>query len=123
MAKTWQLEMGARTVDGGRVRFRVGAPAARPVGVELSPCPGGITRPRLGAEGDGVWSATVEAHDGILYRYRLDEQWGFPDPYTRSQPEGAHGPSQVVDPRGFLWSDGGWRGLDPGSLVLYEVHV
>jgi maltooligosyltrehalose trehalohydrolase len=123
MASTWQLEMGAQPADGGRVRFRVWAPAARAVEVELYPWPGGIARHAMSSESGGVWSATVEAHDGILYRYRLDEHWGFPDPYSRAQPEGVHGPSQVVDPRAFHWSDGGWRGLDRDALVLYEVHV
>ena len=119
----WQLEMGAQPVGGGRVRFRVWAPAASTVEVEIYPWPGGITRHHMDAEGDGVWSATVEADDGILYRYRLDGHWGFPDPYSRAQPEGAHGPSQVVDSGAFHWSDGVWRGLDPESLVLYEIHV
>ncbi len=34
-----------------------------------------------------------------------------------------HGPSQVVDPDAFRWSDAGWRGLDPESLAIYELHV
>ncbi len=123
MVSRWQLEMGAEVIDGGRVRFRVWAPVARAVEVELYPWPEGIVRHRMVPEGDGVWSATVEAPAGILYRYRLDEQWGYPDPYSRSQPEGVHGPSQVVDPGAFSWSDDAWRGLDPKSLVIYELHV
>jgi maltooligosyltrehalose trehalohydrolase len=122
-SQPWQLQMGAQVIDGGRVRFRVWAPVARSVEVELYPWPEGIARHRMEAEGDGVWSATVEAPAGILYRYRLDEQWGFPDPYSRSQPEGVHGPSQVVDPQAFAWGDDGWRGLDPESLAIYELHA
>jgi maltooligosyltrehalose trehalohydrolase len=122
-SQSWQLQMGAQVIEGGRARFRVWAPAARSVEVEIYPSPGGIVRHSMAAEDDGVWSATVEAPAGILYRYRLDEQWGFPDPYSRSQPEGVHGPSRVVDPRAFSWSDDGWRGLDRESLVIYELHV
>ena len=65
----------------------------------------------------------VEAPAGTLYRYRVNEEWGYPDPCSRSQPEGVHGPSQVVDPAVFRWTDGGWRGPDAESLVIYELHV
>ena len=119
----WQLEMGAQVIDGGRVRFRVWAPAAHTVEVETYPPPEGIDRHPMADEGGGVWSATVEAKPDALYRYRLNEEWGYPDPYSRSQPEGVHGPSQVVDPNAFAWTDGGWRGLDPEALVIYELHV
>ncbi len=60
---------------------------------------------------------------GALYRYRLnghgDER---PDPASRSQPQGVHGPSQVVDSR-FDWTDAAWRGLPLEKYVLYELHV
>lgn len=118
----WHLEMGARVLDGGRVRFRVFAPVARSVEVELYPRPEGIVPHAMSRGDDGVWCAELNVPVGTLYRYRLDETWGYPDPYSRSQPEGVHGPSQVVDPA-FAWSDGGWRGLDPETLIIYELHV
>ncbi len=119
----WQLDMGAQVIEGGRVRFRVWAPAARTVEVEVYPPPEGIVRYRLDPEEDGVWCAVVDAPVGTLYRYRVDRQWGYPDPYSRSQPEGVHGPSQVVDPAAFRWTDDAWRGLEPESLVICECHV
>ncbi|OGO52051.1 MAG: malto-oligosyltrehalose trehalohydrolase, partial [Chloroflexi bacterium RBG_16_68_14] len=122
-ASRWQLDMGAQAIEGGRVRFRVWAPAARGAEVEIYPWPHGIVRHPLAEEGEGVWSAAVDAGPGTLYRYRLDEHWAYPDPYSRSQPEGVHGPSQVVDPAAFPWTDAGWGGLDPEALVIYEVHV
>src|ERR1700694_1105100 len=119
----WELEMGARVLDGGRARFRVFAPVARNVEVETCPCPGGvIDRYPMESDGQGVWRADLDGPAGTLYRYRLDEAWGDPEPYSRSQPEGAHGPSQVVDPA-FAWTDDGWRGLNADALVFYEVHV
>ncbi|MEX1254334.1 MAG: malto-oligosyltrehalose trehalohydrolase [Dehalococcoidia bacterium] len=123
MAQTgWQLEMGAQVIAGGRVRFRVWAPAARSIEVELYPPPEGIVRHAMAPEEGGSWSAEVEVAAGTLYRYHLNE-WGYPDPYSRSQPEGVHGPSQVIDPSAFEWSDAAWRGLDPEALVTYECHV
>ncbi len=115
--------MGARPIDGDRVRFRVSAPAARSVEVEIYPPPGGIVRHPMARDGDGVWRADVEASVGTLYRYRLDEAWGYPDPYSRGQPEGVHGPSQVVDPAAYSWTDAGWTGLALEPLVIYELHV
>ncbi len=120
---TWQLELGAQVLEGGGVRFRVWAPAANKVEVELYPPPEGIVRFPMEADSGGVWSAEVPAAPGTLYRYRLDETWGYPDPCSRSQPEGVHGPSQVVDAKAFPWTDREWRGLDPERLAIYECHV
>jgi maltooligosyltrehalose trehalohydrolase len=60
---------------------------------------------------------------GQLYRYRVDGEGPFPDPASRFQPRGVHGPSQVVDARRFRWSDARWRGLALEALVVYELHV
>jgi maltooligosyltrehalose trehalohydrolase len=78
----------------------------------------------LEGQADGYWTTLV--HDlgaGALYRYRLDEEGPFPDPASRSQPEGVHGPSQVVDPGGFAWTDESWPGPALEDLVVYELHV
>ncbi len=120
----WRPDFGANVIDDGHVRFRVWAPLARSVEVELYPSKGEIVRHAMSLEDDGVWSAAVEVQAGALYRHRLDAHWGYPDPYSRSQPEGVHGPSQVVDPSAFGgWTDDAWRGLDAESLVIYELHV
>ena len=115
--------MGAQVLDGGLVRFRVWAPAARNVEVETYPASEAIVRHPMTRDDDGIWSAVAEALPGTLYRYRLNDEWAYPDPYSRSQPEGVHGPSQVIDPSAFRWTDGEWRGLDPETLVIYECHV
>jgi maltooligosyltrehalose trehalohydrolase len=60
---------------------------------------------------------------GRRYRYRIDGKAAFPDPASRSQPEGVHGPSEVVDAGAFAWTDAGWRGVGLDELVIYELHV
>jgi maltooligosyltrehalose trehalohydrolase len=65
----------------------------------------------------------AEVAAGDLYRYRLDGTGPYPDPASRRQPEGVHGPSQVVDPSSFRWSDARWGGVPHGQLVVYELHV
>jgi maltooligosyltrehalose trehalohydrolase len=72
--------------------------------------------------GHGVWEALVPAAAGERYVYLLDgEAW--PDPCTRSQPDGLRGPSQLVDPGAWTWTDGKWGGVALRDLVLYELHV
>jgi maltooligosyltrehalose trehalohydrolase len=79
---------------------------------------------RLDAEPGATFAAFVAGvRAGQRYRYRLDGEGPFPDPASRFQPEGVHGPSEVVDPTRFRWSDARWRGLAPDHLVVYELHV
>lgn len=69
---------------------------------------------------------TVEIEDvepGAKYCYVLSNGAERPDPASRYQPEGVHGPSQVVDPRSFEWTDDNWRGIPHQLLVIYELHV
>ena len=60
---------------------------------------------------------------GSRYKYRLDRGQSYPDPASRFQPEGVHGPSEVVDPLAFPWSDETWPGLTTDDLIVYELHV
>ena len=60
---------------------------------------------------------------GIRYQYRLDQDKIRHDPASRFQPEGVHGPSEVVDLKSFAWSDGQWRGLSLEEYVFYELHA
>ena len=61
--------------------------------------------------------------EGARYKFRLDATRYRPDPGSRFQPEGIHGPSVVVDPNRFVWTDGEFTGHAPGELVFYEIHV
>ncbi|HTD76145.1 MAG TPA: alpha-amylase family glycosyl hydrolase, partial [Chloroflexota bacterium] len=104
----------------GGVKFSVWAPAVQRVEVELD---GGRLVP-LQPDANGVWSGLVsDAGPGTRYRYRLNGEVARPDPYSRSQPEGPHGPSEVVDPEAFDWHDAGWPGLGIQGLVVYQLHV
>lgn len=116
-----RFPIGAEVVGEG-VHFRVWAPARRQVEVVVE---GSNRHPhRLEAEGAGYFSGPVPGlKAGALYRYRLDGDKAFPDPASRFQPDGPHGPSQVVDPASFRWSDQNWRGCGPRGQVIYEMHI
>ena len=119
----WHPQLGA-VVVGSRVRFRAWAPTRRRVEVVLDPRGPEPRRIPLEAAGDGTFSTEVAGVlPGDLYAYALDGEGPFPDPCSRFQPSGVHGPSAVVDPWLFNWSDAGWRGRSLDRAVLYELHV
>ena len=60
---------------------------------------------------------------GGEYLLAVDGAELYPDPCSRHQPYGVRGPSAVVDPRSFAWTDAAWQGVMLDDLVLYELHV
>src|SRR4051812_39307677 len=93
--------------DGRATTFCVWAPDHREVAVVLDD---GGTR-TLTQSAAGYWSGTfADVAPGHRYRYRLDgdEARTFPDPASRFQPLGVHGPSEVIDPAAFAWTDAQW---------------
>jgi maltooligosyltrehalose trehalohydrolase len=117
---TRRLPIGAEYRGHGQTHLRVWAPAAHRVEVVLES--GGATA--LEAEEQGYFSGLVDAADGTRYQFRLDTADRLlPDPASRFQPEGPHGPSEIVDPRAFKWSDAAWKGARREGQVLYEMHV
>ncbi|MCW5981959.1 MAG: malto-oligosyltrehalose trehalohydrolase [Bryobacteraceae bacterium] len=115
------LPIGAEPLPEGGVHFRVWAPDHRQVEVVVE----GAGAFAMEPEGEGYFSAAVaEARNGTLYRFRLDGgDLLLPDPASRYQPEGPHGPSQVIDSAAFRWTDGAWQGVPLADLVIYEMHV
>ncbi|WP_407660033.1 malto-oligosyltrehalose trehalohydrolase [Hyalangium gracile] len=116
--------LGAWVESGNRVRWRVWAPGHRRLEVVLHDGEGkpGRVLPMTPEPGDCFGAVLEGAGAGVCYKLRVDGEGPFPDPWSRSQPMGVHGPSEVVVPD-FEWTDLGWRGPDPESLVIYEVHV
>jgi len=122
----WQLELGAWPSGSSKVHFRVWAPYAKQVAVDLL---GQSEVPReppiqMNPCERGYFEATVGGIEaGTRYRYVLDGQKSRPDPASRFQPDGVHGPSAVIDPHAFLWSDDRWSGVPIQQFIIYELHV
>lgn len=115
----WRLGLGAEVQEGG-VRFRVWAPKSSRVDVVVE----GEGTFGLEPEGGKYFSGTVRGIGaGARYRYQLGDGKRYPDPCSRFQPEGPHGPSMVVDPAGYRWRDSGWRGANLSGQVIYELHI
>ena len=115
------MPFGAEVRDDGVTRFRLWAPGARSVALWLEDRAEALPIPR-DAEGWAVL-VTADARPGTRYRFQIDGQLLVPDPASRFQPEGVHGPSEVVDPRAHSWFDADWPGIPPERLVFYELHV
>lgn len=107
----------------GATRFSVWAPRAAGVSVLVESGSRAGEHAMARAE-TGTFSATVRGiGPGDLYRYRVDGSAPMPDPASRFQPLGVHGPSEVIDPAAYRWNDEGWCGVDPARAVIYELHV
>jgi maltooligosyltrehalose trehalohydrolase len=120
---TWQPTLGAISGDPGEgTHFLVWAPEAHHVDLVLdAPAQRLVAMDRID---DGYFRIGVpDAGPGTLYRYRVNDGDPRPDPASRYQPMGVHGPSQVIDSRAFDWDDAAWHGGGQANLVLYELHV
>lgn len=114
-------KIGATYLGDGRTRFCVWAPSARKV--ELHAVAPEERLAPLAPTADGYHEATLEGtRPGLRYYYRLNGREEWPDPASRSQPEGVHGPSEVSDPA-FAWTDRHWCGPALSHYILYELHV
>jgi maltooligosyltrehalose trehalohydrolase len=113
---------GAEVIASG-VDFRLSAPRCRSVNLILETEGGKLVPMERGARGE--FSAFVPGlRGGALYRFLLDDdRVPYPDPASRFQPEGPHGPSQVVDPTSYEWRDSAHSGVHLQGQVLYEAHI
>jgi maltooligosyltrehalose trehalohydrolase len=116
-----RLPIGAEPQSGGGVHFRLSAPRCHEVVVEIE----GLEPEALQSETSGYFSLwSLPARAGMRYRFRLNGgEAALPDPASRFQPQGPHGPSEIVDPGEFAWTDRAWHGWAREQLVIYEMHI
>lgn len=100
----------------------VWAPLAATLEIELS-TGGDVHREAMDAVGNGWWRTHASVTPGTDYAYVLDGSDPLPDPRSRWQPHGVHGPSRALDPSDFTWTDGSWAGRDARGALTYELHV
>lgn len=116
-----ESHLSATYLGNGRCQFTVWAPIIQKVEVHIV-SPKELIVP-LVRDAQGYHQAILEGVEpGCLYFYRLDSEKERPDPASRFQPRGVHGPSQVVDSY-FPWEDQNWLGLPLEEYIVYELHV
>ncbi len=117
---TRRFAVGAECSRTG-THFRVWAPRRDSVSIAFEDG----RESALTRETGGYHSGFVDgALAGHRYRVRLDgKAQAFPDPASRYQPDGPHGPSQIIDPSQFRWNDSAWPGITLNGQVIYELHI
>jgi maltooligosyltrehalose trehalohydrolase len=121
--------LGARLTGSG-VYFRVWAPEAERVDLVVFDAAGepstreGAQPHALRRQEAGYFAATVAGLGaGTRYKFRVDGEGPYPDPASRFQPDGPHGPSAVVDSAKYAWQDADWPGVRMHGQVIYELHI
>src|ERR1700712_4532198 len=113
----FQRRLGAFPLRTGRTEFRGWAPNPDEILLRVN----GADH-ALEPAGFDIFEATVDAQAGDDYTFVLDGV-ELPDPCSRWQPPGLRGPSPIVDPPAFEWSDGSFRPPGLPDSVIYELHV
>jgi malto-oligosyltrehalose trehalohydrolase len=125
MNRSHRMPFGAERCDDGSLRFRLWAPKARGVCLYLEKEATRLPMTTL----DGGWFEliTEDPKIGDRYLYSITDSAGkelrVPDPASRFQPTDVHGPSEIIDPKAFDWSDENWKGCSWEEAVSYELHV
>lgn len=116
------MHAGSQYLGDGRCQFLVWAPMAGEVQLNLvTPQDRTVAMEK---RGDGYFEADMkDVQPGTAYFFRVDGKDNRPDPASKFQPEGVHGPSQVVDHNAYRWKDTGWKGTSLTSWIIYEMHI
>lgn len=116
------VKIGANLSGGGRCEFTVWAPFAS--AVDLVIVSTGEVSISMSRSNDGYWSIKLDnINPGTRYFYLLDGKIRLPDPSSTFQPEGVHGPSEVIDHSLFRWHDQSWRPPPLERMIIYELHT
>ena len=115
------ISVGAFVTGASQVTFRAWAPWVKTLSVEIL-----SSQPEIVAMEPrplGYWETTISnIGPGTRYQFILHDKLKRPDPASRFQPEGVHGPSEVIDPASFHWTDQEWSGLRLQDYIIYELH-
>ena len=117
-----KLDLGAVRRPDGSTSFLIWAPKSETVELHIvAPLDRLIPMER---DGRGYWSVALDDIDeGSRYFFRHDGVNDWPDPASRSQPDGVHGASEVFDPRRLQWRRTLWAAPAIEDYVIYELHV
>lgn len=117
--------MGANILDQekSRIEFRVFAHNKGKVSLLLQHLDTEKAIP-MQQEEEHIYSTVVEGLGlDLLYKFRIENEGDFPDPYSHFQPQNIHGFSQVIDHQNYSWNDLNWHGRDLEKFIIYELHV
>jgi maltooligosyltrehalose trehalohydrolase len=109
------------TLTGNKASIKLWAPKAKNASIKLQESGETLA---LTSQEYGYWTLdTEQLKDGSLYQIVLDEKGPLPDPASLSQPQGVHGPSEVVDLKTYQWTDADWNNVPLEDYIIYELHT
>jgi maltooligosyltrehalose trehalohydrolase len=112
--------IGAEVIDASSTHLRVWVPRATAVRAVTS----SADATPLTRDADGYYAGVLNAVAGTTYGFKLDDDDKlYPDPASRFQPDGPHGPSEIIDPATFAWTDQAWPGATMAGQIGYEMHI
>jgi maltooligosyltrehalose trehalohydrolase len=115
------MQVGSKYLGNGQCEFTVWGPNLDSAAVQLVSQENRLIA--MEQQDGGYWTAiATEVQPGTCYFYQLNAGESRPDPASHCQPEGVHGPSQVIDHQ-FDWTDQNWKGISLESMIIYELHV
>ena len=115
------MKIGAHYQATGQCEFTVWAPLVEQIDLEII-YPHRKTIPMESCE-SGYWRAVDTLPPETRYLYKINADASRPDPASHFQPQGVHGPSQVVDHQQFSWEDERFKGIESAEMIIYELHV
>jgi maltooligosyltrehalose trehalohydrolase len=116
------MKIGANYIGNGNCEFAVWAPFREMVELKIISTPERLVP--MSKDKLGYWKAVLnDVYPDTLYSFRLDREIDRPDPASYFQPEGVHGPSQIIDHNSFHWDDGNWSGMEIANMIMYEIHT
>ncbi|UCE78117.1 MAG: malto-oligosyltrehalose trehalohydrolase [Nitrospiraceae bacterium] len=116
------MRLGAEYLGDGKSEFVVWAPFKKRMAVHLLDAVDTVAP--MKRDKNGYWKTVIHNQSpGVRYYYTIENTVDRPDPASHYQPEGVHGPSQVIDHDLFAWDDNDWQGIPLSEMILYEIHV
>ncbi len=71
----------------------------------------------------GYWHKQLDIiKPGTKYLYIINQSIICPDPASTYQPNGVHGPSEVITGK-HTWKDDKWSGIALEKMIMYELHT
>ena len=114
---TYEFAFGPRVIGPQRTLFRLWAPNAQAVSLELA----GRDAIPMTARNDGWFEVEADCGAGTRYRFGVDGT-SVPDPASRLQDMDVHDPSVVTESEAYAWRHASWQGRPWHETVLYELH-
>ncbi|MCT7952003.1 malto-oligosyltrehalose trehalohydrolase [Ancylothrix sp. C2] len=118
------MKLGAYYTGNETCEFTVWAPLLKEVALKIITPEERLIPMKKEDEIEGFWKATVQGiKPGTQYYYQLEANKNLPDPASYYQPEGVHGPSQIIDPNSYEWKEQNWAGVPIQEMIIYELHI